>query len=238
MAIKIDLLPRYVGLQRRFSMLWKVFAALLAAVACILALIWYRGEAETRTLQAQLATATAEANITTAAEKAASDATAAAAPLDSYTQFMVNASSTGANRAALIDLVTRYVTPGAVVSSIDMSDGTKAVIKATLRSPNDYARFLLGLRSGSATRGGPVFAADPRTSAVVPLEPVKSVTDNQGYGRLPTIPPPASQVQIVSYPIAMTVEATLKNPITIPAEPTATGGAPGATPAPTPTPSQ
>lgn len=218
MAIKIDLLPRYVGLQRRFNTLWKVAAGFLLGTLVILALIYARGETDLRNLRAELETATAEAGYTEKAQKAADAATAAAVPLDTYSQFMVNASQTGAKRAALIDLVARYVTPGAVVNSIDMSNGTTAVITATLRSPDDYARFLLGLRSGSASRGGPVFAADPRTASVVPSDPV--VSDQPlGYGRGPIAPAPSSQPQVVSYPIRMTVVGTLKEPITIPAEP-------------------
>ena len=218
MAIKIDLLPRYVGLQRRFNLLWKVAAGFLLGTVVILALIYARGETDLRNLRAELKTAEIEAGYTNTAQTAANRATEAAVALDNYSQFMVNASQTGAKRAALIDLVARYVTPGAVVNSIDMSSGTTAVITATLRSPDDYARFLLGLRSGSASRGGPVFAADPRTASVVPSDPV--VSDQPlGYGRGPVRPAPATQPQVVSYPIKMTVVGTLKEPITIPAEP-------------------
>lgn len=246
MAIKIDLLPKYVGLQRRFSMLWKVAAGFLLGTIIILALIYARGETELKNLRAELETATTEAGFTATAQEAADKATAAAVPLENYSQFMVNASQTGAKRAALIDLVARYVTPGAVVNSIDMSSGTQAVIVATLRSPDDYARFLLGLRSGSESRGGPVFAADPRTSSVVPSDPVVS-DQPPGYGRGPLRPAPGSQPQIVSYPIKMTVTGVLKEPITVPAEPTtndaattttgASGaaGASSATPSPSPT---
>lgn len=242
MAIKIDLLPRYVGLQRRFNTLWKVAAGVLLALVAILGIIYLRGETDLRSLRAQLQTAEAEAKLTETALAATKSANDSAAPLETFSQFMVNASATGANRAALIDLVARYVTPGAVVNSIDMSDGNKAVIKATLRTPDDYARFLLGLRSGSATRGGPVFAADPRTSAVVPLDPVKSVDKPLGYGEPPTRPAPTTQAQVVTYPIVMTVEGTLKTPIFIPAEPgaapaAATGSTSSATPSPTPSPS-
>jgi hypothetical protein len=164
-----------------------------------------------------------------AAQAATSQATSEAAPVEAAVSFMVRAGKTGSERAALIDLVRRYIYSGAVVSTIDLSDGTTAKINATVATPQDYAQFLLGLRSGSVSNpGGQLFAQDPRSNAVtasgIPGGP------NERF----ILPVASTEPTIVSLPLSIASNGTLKDPIQVPVEPggaTAQGaGGPGGPP--------
>ena len=220
MSIKIDLMPRYVALQRRLRNLALLAGALLAGTAAVLGLIYVKGENDLAVMNQQLADATEVANRTTTARGATATATSTALPLESFVQFVVNAGQTGAQRAALIDLVKRYISPNAVVSQIDMSDGLNAKITATLRTPDDYARFLLDLRRGSATNGGALFAENP-TLSVAPQNGLPGT----GFSRF-ALPQRGAQPVVVTYPITMIVVGRLKDPVVTPPEP---GAAPTAT---------
>lgn len=228
MSIKIDLMPRYVALERRFRTFMAGAFALLVGTAATLSLVYLRGQGNLARVKEQLADATEVAKMTTDAQSALATAESAAATKQGYVQFIVNASQTGSQRAALLDLVRRYISPDAVVSQIDMSDGQNAKITATLKSPNDYARFLLSLRQGSATRGGQLFAEDPRSFAVVP----QNALPGNGFTQPFTTPPRTTVPQIVTYPITMTVVGKLKDNIVVPVDPgsapvAAVGGPPG-----------
>lgn len=228
MSIKIDLMPRYVALQRRFRNFLMLAGALLAGTAAILGLIYLKGQNDLGVMKRQLKDAERVAGLTEKAQSAQTTATSAAVPLESFVQFVVNAGQTGAQRAALLDLVRRYISPDAVISQIDMSDGQNAKITATFKTPNDYARFLLNLRRGSATNGGALFAEDPKSFAVVPQNPLPGT----GFSRF-ALPQRTTQPVVVTYPITMTVTGKLKDNIVVPSEPgtaaasTRVGGYPG-----------
>lgn len=220
MSIKINLMPPYVALQRRFRVLAGISTAALLGTAAILAVVYLRNAQQAATLQTQLEEATTVAGYTDKAKKAQAVAETAAAPKEAFVTFIVAAGQTGSQRAALLDLVQRYISPDAVISQIDMSDGQHANITATLRSPDDYARFLLNLRAGSATRGGQLFAAEP-TTAVVP----QNALPGTGFTRPFRLPDRTFAPQNATYPITMNVVGTLKDPVSVPADP----GAPPAT---------
>ena len=220
MSIKIDLMPRYVALQRRFRNLLLLAGALLAGTAAILGLIYVKGQNDLAVMNRQWADATEVAGRTTTAQTAANTAISNAAPLESFVQFVVSAGQTGAQRAALLDLVRRYISPDAVISQIDMSDGQTAKITATLRTPDDYARFLLNLRRGSATHGGALFLTDPLPQNSLP---------GTGFSQF-VEPRRTTQPVVVTYPITMTVVGQLKDIVVVPSEPgalTATASASG-----------
>ena len=215
MSIKIDLMPRYVALQRRFRNLLLLASALLLGTAAVLAVIYMRGEKEVAVMQAQAEEALRVAKLTKDAKDKQAAAEKAAVNKQNFVQFVVGASQTGAQRAALLDLVRRYISPDAIISQIDMSDGQNAKITATLRSPNDYARFLLNLRAGSATRGGQLFAEDPTSFAVLP----QNSLPGNGFTQPFTTPARTNVPQVVTYPITMTVVGKLKDNIVVPSDP-------------------
>jgi hypothetical protein len=227
MAIKIDLLPAYVGLRRWFKRAVTAAVLLVAAIGAILFLLYYKGQQQLAKLQADLQGVEANAQITEAADAAKTTAESTAAPLQAFSDFMVAAGKTGAERAALLDMVRRYIYGGAVVSAIDISNGQTVKINATMATPDDYARFLLNLRRGSASNGGALFAAEPKSNSV------KSVGVPGGPTRPFVVPTAGLTAQVIPYPLQIAAEGSLKDPIVVPTE--AAGGAaapaPGAPPA-------
>ncbi|HEX8235108.1 MAG TPA: hypothetical protein VF600_04065 [Abditibacteriaceae bacterium] len=218
MSVKIDLLPGYVGLRRWFKRLSYGALALVAATAAILFLLYRQGQQTLEVYQQNLANIQPIAEAAERAQAATTASTEAAAPVDAAVTFMVRAGKTGPERAALIDLVRRYIYGGAVVSSIDMSDGQTVKINATVATPQDYAQFLLALRRGSASNpGGQLFAQDPRSNAVtasgIPGGP------NERF----ILPVASTEPTIVTLPLSIASNGTLKDRIEVPVEP---GGAP------------
>jgi hypothetical protein len=219
MAIKIDLLPAYVGLRRWFKRAIVAAVLLVGAVGAILFLLYYKGQQQLAKVQADLEGVRANAAITEAADTAKAAAETAAAPLQAFTDFMVAAGKTGAERAALLDMVRRYIYGGAVVSAIDISNGQTVKINATMTTPDDYARFLLNLRRGSASNGGPLFAAEPRSNSV-------KTTGVPGGPTTPfRAPGPGPTAQVIAFPLQVAAEGTLKDPVVVPTEPPAAGAA-------------
>jgi hypothetical protein len=232
MAIKIDLLPAYVALRRWFKRALIASVALVAAIGAILFLLHYRGQQQLAKLDEDIQGVEANAAATEAAEAAKLAADNTAAPLQAFTDFTVAAGKTGAERAALLDMVRRYIYGGAVVSSIDISNGQTVRISATMATPDDYARFLLNLRRGSASNGGPLFAAEPRTNSV-------RSTGVPGGPTTPFVRPgPGPTPRTITFPLQVSAEGTLKDPVIVPAEAgggaaAAPGGAPPGEPPPT-----
>jgi hypothetical protein len=213
MAIKIDLLPGYVGLRRVFrNLLWAV-VVLVGSVAGILFLVYYKNQQDLSRIAQSLENVKANADAATAAEGATTAANNEAAPYETVVKFLVAAGKTGPERAALLDLVGRQIYGGAVVSAIDLADGANAKINATVGTTEDYARLVLELRRGSATNGGSVFAADPRTNQVVP-------SGVPGFPAAPfRIPEPGAQPEIIRFPLPVSITGVLLNPVVLPAEP-------------------
>lgn len=218
MAIKIDLLPGYVGLRRvRKALTWSALV-LVSGTAGVLFLVYYKGQQQLTVLETNLDNVEANAKAAEKADAAAKKATSDAAPVATLVDFLTAASRTGAERAALLDLTSHYIYSGAVINSIDYADG-KATISATVKSPEDYKALLLDLRQGSKTNGGLLFAADPKTSMVtasgIPGFPAKPPLQIPTPGELPV------QIQ---FPIGVNIVGTLEHPVVLPTEPTAGGG--------------
>jgi hypothetical protein len=165
MAIRIDLLPGYVGLKRWFKRIAAGCALLVAVFAAALYLLYYKEQLALQTLQTNRDNIKKYADMADAAKAAADAATTKAKPLQDAVNFMVDAGRTGSERAALLDLVRRYVYANAVVGAIDLSDGQTAKMTVLVRNPDEYARFLLNLRRG-ATPTGVLFADLPTGSGI------------------------------------------------------------------------
>jgi hypothetical protein len=223
MSVKIDLLPGYVGLRRWFKRLSYGALALVAATAAILFLLYRQGQQTLEVYEQNRDAIEPLALAAEAAQTATDTAIRESGPKEAAVTFMVKAGKTGTERAALIDLVRRYIYGGAVVSSIDLSDGQTAKINATVATPRDYAQFLLALRSGSASNGGWLFAQDPRSNAVtasgIPGGP------NERF----ILPVASTEPTIVSLPLSVASNGTLKDRIEVPVEPggASTQAAPG-----------
>jgi type II secretory pathway pseudopilin PulG len=219
MATKIDLLPGYVGMRRWFKRVLIICVAVLAVVASILSLLFFRDKQRLAKLQEDVNNIEHFAQQTEAAQRERDAATQEAAPIKASVDFMADASKTGPERAALLDLIRRYIYEGAVVSSIDLSDGQNARFTVTVRTPDDYARFLTNLRRGSAQKEGPLFEGLP-TGSGIPGFP-----DNR------PIPPPQSisyTPQPIVFPLRINAAGKLRNEVRVPVEPGAAAAAPGA----------
>jgi hypothetical protein len=212
MSVKIDLLPGYVGLRRWFKRLSYGAAGLVALVAIVLFLFYRQSQQTLAVKQQDLEAIRPIAEQARTAQAAATQAEADAKPVETAVTFMVKAGKTGPERAALIDLVRRYIYGGSVVSSIDISDGQTVKINATVTDPQAYARFLLSLRQGSATNGGVLFAQDPRSNAVV----ANGIPG--GPNETFVLPTASTEPIIVRYPLNISATGSLKNPIEIPTE--------------------
>lgn len=223
MSIKIDLLPGYINLQRWFKN-WLLIAALaLLATGTTLYLIYYKSQQTLEVTRQNLASVEANAKLTEDTDNAQKAAEAAAAPVESNVQFLVNAGKTGAERAAMMDLARRYIYSGAVVSSLDMSDGQNVAISATVRDPEEYLRFVYKLREGSATYDGPLFAANPRTQSVVP----SGIPGGPNLQFVDPTPEQGRPARAYQYPLTVTATGALRYPVTIPSETGAAAGAAG-----------
>lgn len=218
MAIKIDLLPRYVKLKRNLHRSIAACLVVTGAVAGLLLVILQQRRLELETVKTNLQTAqTVVAQVTTATSEKTTALTGAA-PIANAVSFMTAASKTGSQRAALLHLVRQYIYEDAIVSSIDISDGQKVVILATVRTPDEYARFLLNLRRSADVNGGTLFKGLPLASGP------------RGFanGAAPFVRPngngTADPIPLV-YPVSVRAEGFLLNPVLLPPDPV---GAPGA----------
>jgi hypothetical protein len=131
--------------------------------------------------------------------------------------FMTASTRTGPQRAALLNLVRQYIYEDAIVSSIDISDGQKVSIKATVRTPDEYARFLLNLRRAT----GILFKGLPTASG----------PGGFANGAVPFLAPTSTGEPVpIIYPIVVTAEGVLQNPVQIPPDPVGGAPAPGGQP--------
>jgi len=230
MSIKIDLLPGYVGLRRWFRRSLWISAALLSSVATVLFVLWYKDKQNLEKVNIEYENMAANEQAAIAAKAAAEVARGEAVPIDTAVKFFVEAGQTGVKRAAMLDLVSRYVLGpgrgsytnpdnyGAVVTSIDLSDGQSLKMQATVSSIETYQSFLLNMRLGSATYPfpyGTLFPADPRSNNVVPG------SGPPGYSsKIETIIPPIGfSPQVVPLAMPFSFSAPLKTPLTVPTEP-------------------
>jgi len=226
MAIKIDLLPAYVGLKKTFARLLSAALVSLALLVAGLALVYHSKGLELETAKTNLTAADTVSKRTDAAAAAAKKADADRVGFDAANTFMLASSKTGAERSALINLIRQYIYENSVVRSIDVSDGKTVTIVATVTTPDEYADFLVRLRNAT----GVVFAASPL--------PRVSGVGGFANGATPLVvpqPEAGSAPVVVNYPITLTAQAVLLNPIQLPvdqAPASAATGAPGAAGAP------
>lgn len=223
MAIKIDLLPATVGLKRQLKLALLVSAGVLVVAGSTLAVLSEQKRLELEKVVADRNMYQAIALKTTAARQAAETAKTAKAPFEAAIKFMSSATQTGPERAALLNLLRQYIYENSVVRAIDISDGTNVTIRATVRDPDEYARFLFNLRRASDVNGGLLFAGLPKASG----------PGGFANGARPFVlpnPAPGEQPVIIIYPIEVTATGVLKNPVTVPADPVGTAPAPGAAP--------
>lgn len=222
MAIKIDLLPGYVKLTKKFRFTITAAIVGLALWTGGLLLTYHSKQLELKTAEQNRDVVKVLADQTTAVTTATSNTLAATAGYDAFNQFALASTKSGSERAALLNLISRYINERSVVKSIDVSDGTNVIIVATVSSPDQYIQFLLDLRKAR----GVVFATDPRLTT--------TGVGGFGNGYQPTVlpqPEAGSAPVIINYPITLTAQTTLLNPIVVPPDPTggAVAGAAGVT---------
>jgi len=227
MPLRINLLPEYVRLERRFKRIAAACVAIFACVALVLFALYYKQGQNLATLQVNLDNIDAVAKQAESVAAEAKAANAASAPKRGAVEFAVAASRTGAERAALLELISRYIYGEAVVNSLDISDGQNVTIHATVRNPDQYARLLNNLRRGSDANGGPLFAGLPAASGVPGFPPPRpgesGAQQNQAGGEgqpgQPTTALSANQPSIIVFPVGVTATAVLKYPVQLPADP-------------------
>lgn len=240
MATKIDLLPSYVGLRRWFRRIRWISAALFAVVAAVLWVVWFKKTQQLDALKEELAVNQRIAKQTQDAEAKEKKATDEASPIQGAVDFMVQASQTGGQRAAVVRLIKGYIYPDALVSLIDISDGQTCKITASVARPDDYYKFLLDLRRGWTNNNGMVFADEPKASGIPGFpSPIENSVEVQQAMATSGEPRP------ISLPLSISATAKLKDPLTVPVEsggaaPAAPGapGAPGPGPQPPPPPAK
>jgi hypothetical protein len=245
MAIRIDLLPRYVGLRRlqRYLLLGSVTAVI--AFAAILSALYYREYLRLQTLKENRDAYEKIAKAAEDAQKEAETKTAEAKPFQDNVNFFVDASRTGAERAALLDTIHRYIYQGAVISLVDLSDGQNLKFTAAVKTPDEYANFLNNLRRGTAPVG--ILFADLPSGAGILGYPNQSGTNapagQNGQPAQPAQPgQPANTTPTLSvgfqvYPNTINAAGKLREPIVIPIAPGEAAPAPAAGPnGPPPTP--
>ncbi|MBV9867732.1 MAG: hypothetical protein JO316_20465 [Abitibacteriaceae bacterium] len=187
MAITIDLLPGYVGLKRWFKRLLAACIVLVAAVAGVLFAIYYHNQQILQKYKNDADAIEPYAAKAETAQAAAAAATSQAAPMQTAINFMSDASKTGPERAALLNLVRSYIyyqsRSGAIVNSMDLSDGQNLKLSVTLRTPDDYSRFLTNLRRGAKENNGPLFDGLPTASGVPGFPPPRESYSNGANGQ-------------------------------------------------------
>jgi hypothetical protein len=202
MSVKIDLLPGYVGLRRWFKRLSYGALALVAARRPFCFCFIVRVSRPWKFMSRIETTSSLMPSPPRRPSQPPVPPSPRLRPKKPLSLSWCRPAKTGSERAALIDLLRRYIYEGAVVSTIDLSDGTTAKINATVATPQDYAQFLLGLRSGSVSNpGGQLFAQDPRSNAVtasgIPGGP------NERF----ILPVASTEPTIVSLPLAVASKA-------------------------------
>jgi len=223
MTIKIDLLPAYVGMRRWLKRFIAFCVSLVAVVGGVLFVLYYQGEQKLTKIKTDLANIEPIAKQKEDADTAKAAATTESGPYTATVNFIVDAGQTGPARAALIDMIRRWIYNGALVSSIDISDGATMKMALALNNPDEYAQFLGILRKASVSSGGPLFSDLPSASGIPGFSASTPVAQPvAGPGSLNLAPPPPP-----TFPLSISAQGTLKNPPPSPPE-TVGPGAPAA----------
>ena len=232
MAIRIDLLPGYVGLRRWFKRILVACVALVGLFAVVLSLLYYRDQLVLQTLKTNRQNIETFAKQTEAADDARDKAIAEAKPMQDAVNFFVDAGRTGSERASLLYLIRRYIYADAELRLLDLSDGQNVVMEAKVASPDKYANFLMRLRNGTVPTG--VLFKDLPSGAGIKGYPAKPDGNAQQAGAPDMVPTAAgapgavaqnNAVGVIRYrnlPNSISIKAALNEPVVIPAPP---GGA-------------
>ena len=221
MATKIDLLPGYVKWTKRFHYTIAGAVVGLGLWTGGLLLIYHSKQLELQTAQENEVASKVVADAAAAAATAKDTAVSNAGSYITANNFYLDACKTGSKRAAILNLIRNYLDQNSGIKAIDISDGSKVVISASVANPDQYAQFLLGIRNAT----GVVFSANPRYTQ----------TSVNGFGNgTPLLvvpqPQPGDAPVIFNYPINLQVEGTLLYPLDVPPDPTAGAAAAGAAP--------
>lgn len=246
MAIKINLLPQSYALEKRRNQWIAGMAGLLGLTGLGIGLLYLSDQKLLEKVKTDIATIQPIATRTTTVQGEAQAATNEATPVRNVVDFMADASKTGPERAAFLDLTRRYIYENALVSDIDVSNGRDFKMTATVRSPDEYYRFLLALRQGyegysgggNARGAGRLFETRPNASGVPGFPEGRRIGPTLNFGNQP-IP----DVLAFKVDAAGTLRNDATNPrnslLFVPQEPTGTavsgvagaaGGAPGGAP--------
>ena len=212
MAIKINLLPQSYALEKTRNRWIAGMASLLGLTALSIGLLHASDKKQLEKIQADTEAVRVVAAQTTAATAAKDAADAAKGSIKAVVDFMADASKSGSERAAFVDLMRRFIYNRAVVSNLDVSNGTDAKITATVRSPDEYARFLLALRQGTkgvTAEGGN--ATEAGKGKVFDSPPVASGVRGYPNGRRVEPPPNISDFPTpILFPIQVDAQGPLK----------------------------
>lgn len=209
MAIKINLLPQSYALEKTRNRWIAGMAALLGLTGLSIGLLYASDKKQLEKVNTDVATVTAVAQLTTQAQTAKTTADTASSSIKNVVDFMADASKSGSERAAFLDLMRRYIFRNVVISDIDVSNGADAKITATVRTPDEYARFLLALRQGAtgSSGGGNAVGA----GKVFDNLPVASGVRGFPEGRiLPQAPELSDSPTPITFPIRVDAQGKLK----------------------------
>ena len=217
MAIKIDLLPEYVKLKKD---LIRISSACVVVIGCFyagLSLAYEKDQLELRTIQTNDDTYKVLAAQAAQHNQAATDAQSQAAPMQNVIDFVYAASKTGPTRAAMISLVRSYIYDGALVGTIDMSDGKMVYIGAKVKNSDEYAKFLETLRRGADKNV--LYGLPPSASGIAgfPAGTTQFISPS---------PDPSGREIVLDYPLNITAGGPLAHPevLTMPDDPTKANG--------------
>ncbi len=234
MAIKINLLPQSYALEKRRNQVVAGMVGLLALTGLGIGLLYASDKKQLETVKQNADAVRSVAAQTAAANTARDSAIAAASSVKNMVDFMADASKSGPERAAFLDLFRRYIFQGALISDLDVSSGTQAVMKARVSSPDDYARFLNALRLGAkAATDAPVGGNAAGAGKIFDSLPVASGVRGFPEGRkLPLAPDFSDTPTAIIPPVDVTAQGPLRsdpNPrnslLYVPAEPPGTASA-------------
>lgn len=216
MATKIDLLPRYVPMRRRFKRWSYAMGALSLATLLFILAVDNRQKAKLGITTTNADTVKARADITDSVESSTATIVGQTAASADAVKFFTDAAKTGGQRAQLIDEVRRYVLGSMKVDSMDLSTAN-ATMQAGIPSKNAYVEAIRVLRQAELDN---VF--------------VVNTTKFSGISTFNQRPPAefvsgiASPGSVLVYPDRVNIATTLVHPSTEPSPP---GGAVGTAPA-------
>lgn len=233
MAIRIDLLPRYVGLRRWFKRVLLACVCSVGVLATVLFAVYYSEQLQLQTIQENRDAYERVAKLADEETAKKEQFVKEAQPMRDTVAFFIDAGRTGPERAALVDIVQRYIYRNAVISLLDMSDGQNVKLTAVVRSPDEYANLLNILRRGTLPTG----------IAFRNLPSGAGIKGGTGDGVVKSEAPAEGDIQTslryYAFNNTITLQGAMRDPMVVPLAPGETAPAAGAAPgAPAPPPGQ